>query len=126
MNEISQLALAFLGCADRVKQKMSSTVYENYVAVRLGNWFRKFRFDKGAPPRTVAEAADMEEAHLSKIEFAQRLPMEEQTVNLTDFFGVDETEAQAERLAEKFRQKPDSKLQAAHEVVCFFAEEVDI
>lgn len=72
---------------------------------RLGVWLREARGRKGAPLRVVAAAADMDTALLSKIELGQRLPTPAQTVKLARFFGVDENDMHARRIAEKFRQE---------------------
>jgi transcriptional regulator with XRE-family HTH domain len=76
--------------------------------------------------RTVAAAADMDQAHLSKIELGQRLPTEDQTFKLARFFGVNETETQARRMAEKFRLETHENPRAAREAVCLLAEEAGI
>ncbi len=54
--------------------------------------------------RVVADAADMDLAHLHKIELGQRLPTEEQAGKLAAFFDLKDNELQARRIAEKFRQ----------------------
>jgi len=78
---------------------MSSTKYAKHAAApRFGEWLRQLRAAKDEPLRTVAAAADMDQAHLSKIELGQRLPTEEQTAKLAKFFGMGETEAQARRM----------------------------
>jgi transcriptional regulator with XRE-family HTH domain len=106
---------------------MSSTKYAKHAAApRFGEWLRQLRASKDEPLRTVAAAADMDQAHLSKIELGQRLPTEEQTAKLARFFGVGETEAQARRMAEKFRQENTDNPKAAREAVCILAEEAGI
>lgn len=71
---------------------------------RLGEWLRQLREERELPLRAVADAADMDLAHLHKIELGQRLPTEDQTVKLAKFFKLDETETQARRIAEEFRR----------------------
>lgn len=85
---------------------MSKTSYSEAppAARHLGEWLRELREERSLPLRAVAEAADMDLAHLHKIELGQRLPTEEQTVRLAKFFKLDETETQARRIAEEFRR----------------------
>src|SRR6266478_9937408 len=64
----------------------------------LGEWLRQMRDEKGVPLRAVAAAADMDQAHLSKIELGQRVPTQEQTAKLAKFFAVNETDTQARRI----------------------------
>ena len=71
---------------------------------RLGEWLRQLRKERELPLRAVADVADMDLAHLHKIELGQRLPTEEQTVKLAKFFKLDETGTQARRIAEEFRR----------------------
>jgi transcriptional regulator with XRE-family HTH domain len=82
--------------------------------------------EKALPLRSVAAAADMDVALLSKIELAQRLPTEEQTAKLARFFGFSETETQARRMAEKFRHENQENPKAAREAICMLAEEAGI
>ena len=88
-------------------QKMSKTRYSKSAPrpLRLGEWLRQLREQRELPLREVAEAAGMDLAHLHKIELGQRVPTEEQTSRLARFFKRDETETQARRIAEKFRQE---------------------
>ena len=74
------------------------------VATHLGEWLREMREDRELPLRAVADAANMDLAHLHKIELGQRLPTEQQTTRLAKFFKLDETETQARRIAEEFRR----------------------
>jgi len=90
--------------------------------VRLGDWLRELREGLGLPLRAVAEATDMDLAHLHKIEHAQRLPTETQTSRLAKFFKLDVTEAQARRIAEKFRLE-FAENPAAKEAISILAEE---
>jgi len=62
------------------------------------------REKKGVPLRLVAAAADMDQAHLSKVELGHRVPTEKQAAALARYFGVDAHEIGARRIAEKFRQ----------------------
>ena len=71
---------------------------------RLGVWLRQLREERDLPLRAVAEEADMDLAHLHKIEQGQRLPTEEQITRLARFFHLDQTDAQARRIAEEFRR----------------------
>ena len=70
----------------------------------LGEWLRQMRDEKGVPLRIVAAAADMDQAHLSKIELGHRVPTEQQSAALARYFGVDPHDMAARRIAEKFRQ----------------------
>ena len=73
--------------------------------VRLGEWLRELRESRALTLREVADAAEMDLAHLHKIELGQRLPTEEQTRRLAKFFTLRETEVQARRIAEKFQHE---------------------
>ena len=83
---------------------------------------------------TVVPANHSEEPHfgaldvavLSKIELGQRVATEEQTRNLAKFFGVNETEAQARRMVEKFRQEGEENPEAARRAVSILAEEAGL
>jgi transcriptional regulator with XRE-family HTH domain len=90
--------------------------------VRLGDWLRELREGLDLPLRAVADATDMDLAHLHKIEHGQRLPTQEQTSRLAKFFKLDETEAQARRIAEKFWQD-FAENPAAKEAISILAEE---
>jgi len=70
----------------------------------LGEWLRQMRDEKGVPLRIVAAAADMDQAHLSKIELGHRVPTEKQSAALARYFSVDSHDMEARRIAEKFRQ----------------------
>jgi transcriptional regulator with XRE-family HTH domain len=106
---------------------MSSTNYaKRSQPPRFGEWLRQLRVEKDVPLRTVAAAADMDQAHLSKIELGQRVPTEEQTAKLAKFFGLNETETQARRIAEKFRQEFQDNPKAVHEAICILAESAGI
>lgn len=56
------------------------------------------------PLRVVAAAADMDQAHLSKIELGHRIPTEKQAAAIARYFGVDSHDMEARRIAEKFHQ----------------------
>ena len=73
-------------------------------SLRLGVWLRQLREKRELPLRAVAEEADMDLAHLHKIEQGQRLPTEEQMTRLARFFRLNQTDAQARRIAEEFRR----------------------
>lgn len=106
---------------------MSKTRYGDKAPrpVRLGSWLRELREGQGLPLRAVAEVTDMDLAHLHKIEQGQRLPTEEQTSRLAKFFKLDETETQAQRIAERFRQE-FAEHPAAKEAVSILAEEAGV
>lgn len=70
----------------------------------FGQWLRKMREDKGVPLRTVAAAAEMDQAHLSKVELGHRVLTKLQAEALAHYFGVDLQDMEARRIAEKFRQ----------------------
>jgi transcriptional regulator with XRE-family HTH domain len=93
--------------------------------VRLGGWFRQLREQRELPLRVVANATDMDLAHLHKIEQGQRLPTEEQAGRLAKFFRLDQTEVQARRIAERFRQEfADNP--AAVDAIGILAEEMGV
>jgi HTH-type transcriptional regulator, competence development regulator len=92
------------------------------ASVPFGEWLRQLRETKAILQRDVAAAADMDVAVLSKIELGQRVATEDQTRNLAKFFGVNETEAQARRMVEKFRQEGEENPEAARRAVCILAE----
>ena len=68
----------------------------------------------------------MDPAVLSKVELGQRVPTEEQMSKLAKFFKVDGTEAEAKRIAEKFRHDNQDNPKAAQEAVCILAEQAGI
>jgi transcriptional regulator with XRE-family HTH domain len=69
---------------------------------RFGEWLRRLREERKLPLRAVAAAAEMDQAHLSKVELCQRLLTAEQAATLAKFFKVNGTEMEARRIAEKF------------------------
>jgi HTH-type transcriptional regulator, competence development regulator len=103
---------------------MSKTRYGDKAPrpVRLGDWIRELREGRDLPLRAVADATGMDLAHLHKIEQGQRLPTEEQTSRLAKFFKLDETEIQAQRIADRFRQE-FAENPAAKEAISILAEE---
>src|SRR5437016_8380257 len=72
-------------------------------AQRVGEWLRGIRESKDLPLRVVAAAAQMDQAHLSKVELGQRLLTAEQAKAIAKFFAIDENEMEARRIVEKFR-----------------------
>jgi transcriptional regulator with XRE-family HTH domain len=70
---------------------------------RFGEWLRGLREAKELPLRVVAAAAEMDQAHLSKVELGQRLLTAEQAAAIAKFFHLDATEIEARRIVEKFR-----------------------
>lgn len=86
---------------------------------------RRLREQCGLPLREVADAARMDLAHLQKIELGQRLPTEEQTARLARFFKLNETDTQAQRIAEKFRHE-FAEHPAAREAIGILAEEAGV
>lgn len=86
-------------------QKMSRQKKATYAAAsqRFGEWLRGLREAKELPLRVVAAAAEMDQAHLSKVELGQRLLTAEQAAAIAKFFGLDANEIEARRIVEKFR-----------------------
>jgi HTH-type transcriptional regulator, competence development regulator len=70
---------------------------------RFGEWLRGIREAKQLPLRVVAAAAEMDQAHLSKVELGQRLLTTEQAAAIAKFFDLDANEIEARRIVEKFR-----------------------
>lgn len=70
---------------------------------RFGEWLRAIRESKQLPLRVVAAAAEMDQAHLSKVELGQRLLTAEQASAIAKFFAIGENEMEARRIVEKFR-----------------------
>jgi transcriptional regulator with XRE-family HTH domain len=68
----------------------------------LGGVLRQLREDRGLPLWKAAYSAEMDSTLLSKIELDQRLPTPEQTAALAKYFGVDLTELESMRIAQKF------------------------
>ena len=77
----------------------------NYSVVshRFGEWLRGLREAKELPLRVIAAAAEMDQAHLSKVELGQRLLTAEQAAAIAKFFELDANEIEARRIVEKFR-----------------------
>ena len=85
---------------------MASTKYSHKARTAVpcfGGWLRRMREERDLPLRAVAAEAEMDQAHLSKVELGQRLPTAEQAAAIGKFFKVDATEMEARRIAEKFR-----------------------
>ena len=102
---------------------MSKVSYRELSASqRFGDWMRELRLEKELPLRVVAEAAEMDLTHLQKIELGQRLPTEEQTKDLAKFFGLNERDTLARRIAERFRQEFEDH-PAARAAIFMLAEE---
>jgi len=55
------------------------------------------------PLRVVAAAAEMDQAHLSKVELGQRVLTATQANAIARFFEIDPIEIEARRIVEKFR-----------------------
>lgn len=91
---------------DVSSQQMARPKKTGYAAPTqtFGEWLRQMRDEKGVPLRVVAAAADMDQAHLSKIELGQRIPTEKQAAAMARYFGIDSHDMEARRIAEKFRQ----------------------
>lgn len=70
---------------------------------RFGEWLRGIRESRQLPLRVVAAAADMDQAHLSKVELGQRMLTAAQAKAISKFYGIDSTEIEARRIVEKFR-----------------------
>jgi HTH-type transcriptional regulator, competence development regulator len=85
----------------------------NKPTPRFGAWLRQLREERGLPLRTVAAAAEMDQAHLSKVELGQRLPTAGQTSAIAKFFKIDPIQMDARRIAEKFRMQHGSTAAAA-------------
>ena len=73
------------------------------AAQRFGKWLRGIRESKQLPLRVVAAAAEMDQAHLSKVELGQRLLTAAQASAISKFFKIDTNEIEARRIVEKFR-----------------------
>ena len=86
-------------------QQMARQKKATYTAAsqRFGEWLRGLREAKELPLRVVAAAAEMDQAHLSKVELGQRLLTAEQAAAIAKFFGLDANEIEARRIVEKFR-----------------------
>ena len=81
----------------------SSTPANPANQATLGSWLRSLREGRSVPLRVVAAAAEMDQAALSKIELGQRVPTPKQAKALADYFGLDDRDMEARRIAEKFR-----------------------
>ena len=125
--ECPQLLLAIAAEGARFRHTMSKPHQgdKEHRPVRLGDWLRGLREARDLPLRAVADATEMDLAHLHKIEQGQRLPTEEQTSRLAKFFKLDETETQARRIAERFRQE-FAENPAALNAISILAEEAGV
>jgi transcriptional regulator with XRE-family HTH domain len=70
---------------------------------RFGIWLRELRESRQLPLRVVAAAAEMDQAHLSKVELGRRLLTSEQSKAIAEFYDLDTTDFEARRIVEKFR-----------------------
>lgn len=70
---------------------------------RFGEWLRSLREARSFPLRVVAAAAEMDQAHLSKVELGQRLLTTEQAAAIARFYDLDANDVEARRIVEKFR-----------------------
>ena len=82
--------------------RQRKTIY-TAASQRFGAWLRGLREAKELPLRVVAAAAEMDQAHLSKVELGQRLLTAEQAAAIAKFFNLDPNEIEARRIVEKFR-----------------------
>lgn len=106
---------------------MSKVVYGRKPppVARLGDWLKELRMKRDLPLREVAEAAEMDLAHLQKIEQGQRMPTEEQAAALAKFFRVRAADMQARWIAEKFR-RDFAEHPAAADAITILAEEAGV
>lgn len=73
--------------------------------IRFGAWLRYLRESKNLPLRVIAAAAEMDQAHLSKVELGHRLLTPKQSIAIAEFFQIDPNEIEARRIAECFQSK---------------------
>ena len=92
---------------------MASKTRSSTVGTEFGSWLRRLREQRGLPLRAVAAAAEMDQAHLSKIELGQRLLTARQALAVAKFFKVDPIDMDARRIAEKFRMEYGGSAAAA-------------
>lgn len=69
----------------------------------FGKWLRGIRESRRVPLRAVAAAAEMDQAHLCKVELGQRLLTKKQIEAIGSFFQVDSDEIEARQIVERFR-----------------------
>jgi transcriptional regulator with XRE-family HTH domain len=69
----------------------------------FGEWLRSIRESRQQPLRAVAAAAEMDQAHLCKVELGQRSLTPAQGVAIAKFFKLAPNEIEARRIVEKFR-----------------------
>lgn len=82
--------------------RQKKAVYK-VTSQRFGEWLRGLREAKELPLRVVAAAAEMDQAHLSKVELGQRLLTFDQAAAIAKFFDLDANAIEARRIVEKFR-----------------------
>ncbi len=70
--------------------------------IAIGSRLRNLRESRGEPLRVVAASVQIDSASLSKIERGDRLPTDEQTTRLAEYFGIATVELQAQRAAADF------------------------
>lgn len=95
------------------------------AGLSLGEWLRNLRTERELPLRVVADATEMDLAHLQKIELGQRMPTEEQTERLARYFRLNVAHCQARRIAEKFKQD-FAENPAARDAIAILAEEAGV
>jgi transcriptional regulator with XRE-family HTH domain len=96
-----------------------------YTVQRFGEWLRSMRESKQLPLRVVAAAAEMDQAHLSKVELGQRMLTTDQASAIGKFFSVDANEMEARRIAERFRLEYASN-PAAEQAIHMLHEDVAV
>lgn len=90
---------------------------------RFGEWLRALREAKALPLRVVAAAAEMDQAHLSKVELGQRMLTADQAAAIAKFFDLDANDIEARRIVEKFRlEHADNP--AAEQAILMLHEEI--
>lgn len=80
------------------KRPIYNAGYETF-----GQWLRNIRVSNKLPLRAVAAAAEMDQAHLSKVELGQRSLTAEQAAAIAKFHDIDPTDLEARRIVERFR-----------------------
>jgi transcriptional regulator with XRE-family HTH domain len=87
------------------RPKKPKSLYRQPRAPQLGEWLRQLRQERELALREVAAAAEMDQAHLSKVELGQRIPTSEQVSKLARFFKIAPGEMEARRIATKVMQE---------------------
>jgi transcriptional regulator with XRE-family HTH domain len=72
-------------------------------SLRFGAWLRNLRESRNLPLRVIAAAAEMDQAHLSKVELGQRLLTSKQSIAIAEYFKIDPNEIEARRIVERFQ-----------------------